>query len=168
QAYHRFVINFEQMSEEQARRWPDLITIVEAKVKPERLKLADNPDGRRRKRYWWQWGRYTPALFEAMRGVDRVVVNSQVGNQLSFAFQPTDRVFSHAVNVFVLPRYFQFALLQSRPHEYWARVLGSSMKDDLRYTPSDCFDTFPFPAVGNSDPALEAAGQEYYEFRASL
>ncbi len=48
------------------------------------------------------------------------------------------------------------------------------MKDDLRYTPSDCFDTFPFPP-GVLVPlavsprylsALEATGQTYYDHRA--
>ena len=42
------------------------------------------------------------------------------------------------------------------------------MKDDLRYTPSDCFETFPFPTAGRSHPALEAAGEAYYDFRAAL
>lgn len=42
------------------------------------------------------------------------------------------------------------------------------MKDDLRYTPSDCFETFPFPAGFESHLALEATGQAYYEFRAGL
>jgi hypothetical protein len=42
------------------------------------------------------------------------------------------------------------------------------MKDDLRYTPSDCFRTFPFPANFETDPALEAAGQSYHAFRAQL
>lgn len=42
------------------------------------------------------------------------------------------------------------------------------MKDDLRYTPSDCFETFPFPPSFESDAALEAAGKTYYEFRADL
>ena len=42
------------------------------------------------------------------------------------------------------------------------------MKDDLRYTPSDCFETFPFPPNFETNPALEAAGKEYYEFRAAL
>src|SRR5690606_17690726 len=58
--------------------------------------------------------------------------------------------------------------LQARPHEIWARFFGSSMKDDLRYTPSDCYDTFPFPENWESHPALEAAGQAYYDFRAAL
>ncbi|MBK6580208.1 MAG: hypothetical protein IPG17_29385 [Sandaracinaceae bacterium] len=42
------------------------------------------------------------------------------------------------------------------------------MKDDLRYTPSDCFETFPFPPNWQSDPTLEAVGQTYYDFRAAL
>jgi hypothetical protein len=42
------------------------------------------------------------------------------------------------------------------------------MKDDLRYTPSDCFETFPFPDGFEGDPKLEAAGKEYYEYRAAL
>ena len=42
------------------------------------------------------------------------------------------------------------------------------MKDDLRYTPSDCFETFPFPIGWDTHSDLEAAGKEYYEFRAAL
>ena len=42
------------------------------------------------------------------------------------------------------------------------------MKDDLRYTPSDCFETFPFPKGWATHPDLEAAGKTYYEYRAQL
>ena len=42
------------------------------------------------------------------------------------------------------------------------------MKDDLRYTPTNCFETFPYPAGFETNAALEAAGREYYEFRAAL
>jgi hypothetical protein len=42
------------------------------------------------------------------------------------------------------------------------------MKDDLRYTPSDCFETFPFPPSWETDPRLEEAGRAYYEFRADV
>ena len=37
-AHHRYVINFGEMSEEEARRWPDLMRIVEERVKPNRMK----------------------------------------------------------------------------------------------------------------------------------
>ena len=42
------------------------------------------------------------------------------------------------------------------------------MKDDLRYSCSDCFETFPFPFDWETNPTLEAAGKTYYEFRADL
>jgi len=42
------------------------------------------------------------------------------------------------------------------------------LEDRLRYTPSDCFETFPFPDGWQSHPALESAGAEYYELRAGL
>jgi hypothetical protein len=68
--------------------------------------------------------------------------------------------------VFPSDRMSAFAILQSRVHEVWARFFGSSIKDDLRYSPSDCFETFPFPTGDNT--ALETAACEYYEFRAKL
>ena len=42
------------------------------------------------------------------------------------------------------------------------------MKDDLRYTPSTCFETFPFPENFETNERLEAIGKEYYECRAQL
>ena len=42
------------------------------------------------------------------------------------------------------------------------------MKDDLRYTISDCFETFPFPRDWETRSTLEAVGKTYYEFRAEL
>ena len=77
-------------------------------------------------------------------------------------------VYSHALNVYPLHTYAAFCALQSRPHEVWARFFGSTMKDDLRYTPSDCFETFPFLLDWAGNPTLDVAGQAYYEFRASL
>jgi hypothetical protein len=70
--------------------------------------------------------------------------------------------------VFPLSTYAAFCALQARPHEIWARFFGSSIEDTLRYTPSDCFETFPFPENWQAHPALEAAGKTYYDFRAAL
>ena len=84
------------------------------------------------------------------------------------AFLPNDVVANEMVILFRFSDFHAFAILQSRIHEIWARFFGSSMKDDPRYTPSDCFETFPFPLDYESNPALEAAGEAYYTFRADL
>ncbi|HXG24438.1 MAG TPA: type IIL restriction-modification enzyme MmeI, partial [Chthonomonadales bacterium] len=165
---HRYVINFGEMSEDEARQWPDLMTIVEAKVKPDRMKLGDNADARRRKEHWWLWGRYTPALFETLSHIPRVLALSRVGQQGAIVFLPSSLVFAESVVVFALPTFSAFSVLQSRVHELWARFFASSMKDDLRYTPTDCFETFPFPEGLEMNGVLEQAGREYYEFRAKL
>jgi hypothetical protein len=168
-AHHRYVINFGELSEEEARAWPDLMSIIEQKVKPERMNLNMNTaDGRRRANTWWQWGRYTPALFRAIKGLDRVLVCCIVSKYLSFAFLPTKMVYSHKLNVFALEKYSSFGILQGRIHEVWAWFFSSTMKDDLNYSPSDCFEPFPFPENWETNPDLEEIGQKYYEFRAAL
>ena len=42
------------------------------------------------------------------------------------------------------------------------------MKDDLRYTPSDCFETFALAPDYEGKELLDDAGLEYYEYRATL
>ena len=60
-AHHRYVINFRDLDEDECRRrWPDLMEVVERKVKPER---EHNSRDTRRK-YWWRFGETTPALLQ--------------------------------------------------------------------------------------------------------
>ena len=61
-----------------------------------------------------------------------------------------------------------FCVLSPVLDEIWARFFGSSLEDRLRYTPSDCFETFPFHADWATHPTLEASGRAYYEYRAKL
>ncbi len=147
-----------------AEDWPDLLTIVEEKVKPERQKQSDKLGQER----WWNFLRTRPALLAALRNISRQMVVPFLCNHVQMAFVPKDAVIAGPTNVVTLDSFSAFAALQSRPHELWARTFSSSFKDDQRYTPSDCFETFPFPLGFEASAALEAAGREYYEFRAAL
>jgi hypothetical protein len=169
-SYHRYVINFGEMSEEEARAWPDLMAIVEDKVKPDRMNLNMNTaDGRRRANTWWQWGRYTPALFRAIEPLEQVlVISSQAAVHFAFAFLPSNYIFSSNLNVFPFDKYSVFCTVQCRVHEIYARFFGATIKDDLSYTPTTCFETFPFPENWETNRELESIGQEYHEFRAAL
>ena len=177
--HHRYVINFGERSEEECRReWPELMKIVERKVKPERIKK----DGKKYPRMvfeWWKFWNARPALEAAIAGSERVLAISRVGNSVSFAFMQPKSVFAESLVVFPFEQMAYLPLLQGRIHEWWARFLASSMKDDLRYSPSDCFETFPFPAAlldpTASDPAqegihqnLKAIGERYNQLRAEL
>ena len=126
-AHHRYVINFGERSEEECRRrWPDLMAIVEQRVKPERMKI--NREVRRRR--WWQFGDRQPALYSEIGGLDRVLAISRVGQQAALAFLPSRMVYADSIIVFPVDSYPAFCVLQSRTHEVWARFFGSSMKDD--------------------------------------
>jgi hypothetical protein len=167
-AHHRYVINFGERDEDECRRrCPELMAIIEARVKPERIS-KDAKKYPRMVHEWWKYWNARPELHAAIAGLERVLVCTLHSKDLSFTFLSAQAIFSHALAVFPLDTHAAFCALQSRPHEIWARFFGSSMKDDLRYTPSDCFETFPFPNNWETHAALEAAGKAYYEFRAAL
>jgi len=160
QAHHRYVINFEQMSEAEARRWPGLMNIVEDKVKGTRASHSTAE--------WWHFERFRPELYNSIGELERVLVCGQTSKYRSFLFLPSDMVYDQKLIVFVPDLLSQFALLQSRVHLNWSQFMGSSMKDDPVYTPSDCYETFPFPDGWSSRPELDSVGKGYYEFRAQL
>lgn len=149
-----------------ASDWPDLLQIVEASVRPERLK-SKNADVRAFP--WWKFWRPRNELYRTIVANSHcLVANAGASPHHAIARLPVGATFSHALAVFAYSKFAPFAALQARPHEVWARFFASSMKDDLRYTPSDCFETFPFPPGFETSPALEAAGQAYHDFRAAL
>ena len=163
QDFDRYVISFGTMPLEEAENWPDLLKIVREKVKPER----DKNKRENYKEYWWRFGEGRPGLHAAIAPLKRCLVNSRVTKHLVFAFQPADRIFSEQLYAYPFDDYAHFAALQSRIHEPWARLLSSSMRNDLRYASSDCFETFPFPppaALTMTSP-LERTGKALYETR---
>ena len=115
-------------------------------MKPERAKLTKNAIGRKRAEFWWRYGstpknlrRHRWAWSECWRSQALVNMPRSPAYQSDMVYSPTPLI------VFPFDTYAAFCALQSRPHEIWARFFGSSLKDDLRYTPSDCFETYPFP-----------------------
>jgi len=195
-AYHRYVINFEDFplrrketghswfgltektQKEQLREgvvapdypkpvaadWPDLLAIVEERVKPERLKLSDD-FGRL---YWWRFMRARPELKRAIASMPNVLVIPRVSQYATSALIEAKLVFSDQLVVCALSTMSSFAILQSQVHELWARFMASTLEDRLRYTPSDCFETFPFPLAFETNSNVECTGRAYYEFRSEL
>jgi hypothetical protein len=64
-AHRRYVINFGKMAEAEARCWPDLMAIVEEKVRPARMGLKRAHQVQR----WWQYSDPRPGLYAAVRGL---------------------------------------------------------------------------------------------------
>ena len=152
-----------------AEDWPDLLAVVERKVKPSRTSLSQTSSWNRDvARRWWQFAAYRIGLRNAIDGLDRVLSLPLVGQHLAFTFLPSQSVFSNKLYIFSMNSYSAFCILQSRIHETWARFFGSSLKDDLSYANTDCFETFPFPYNWQNQDEVEYAGSTYFEFRALM
>lgn len=150
---------------EVAEDWPELLNIVRSKVKPERD--LQNRDAVRQR--WWQYAEKRPGLYSAIKNLPVVLaINCGATPHLAFAVVANQSIFSHTAAVFAFSTHAAFAALQSRVHEVWARAFASTLEDRLRYTPSDCFETFPLPPGHADAPALEAAGAAYHDHRAAL
>ena len=115
---------------------------VQRVVKPE--KDAVRSESERRK--WWLHARTAPDMRQALAGTERFMVTSIVAKHRVWVWRPTMVLASHAVCVVARADDTTFGILHSRFHELWALRMGTSLEDRPRYTPTTCFETFPFPA----------------------
>jgi hypothetical protein len=144
-----------------AADYPDCLRIVEERVKPERL--LNNDEGARA--YWWRFLRPRSELLAAIAGLERVLVRARVSSHPCVCFEQVGIVCSEATVVVASDAYSDFALMQSTVHSDWYIKFASTLETRLRYTPSDCFETFPFPA---ETAGLESIGERYYTHRQSI
>src|SRR5690606_12087527 len=111
---------------------------------------------------WWRHWNVRPALYHAIgrhgafqshphdrkypaKPFTAVLACVRVSKHLMFDWIENDRLFTLDLIVFALQGPGDFAILQSSVHTAWAWQHGSKMKHDLRYAPSDVFETLPFP-----------------------
>ncbi|APO55355.1 BREX-1 system adenine-specific DNA-methyltransferase PglX [Bradyrhizobium diazoefficiens] len=148
-----------------AADWPNLLSIVERRVKPQRAKDKREP----RRRRWWRYAETAPGLYAAIAPLGRVLVRSLTSTQFpTFTFVPSRLVYDQTLICWCVDTHSPQSVLASRTHEIWTRFLGATMKDDSRYNIGDCFETFPFPLDFESSPALDRAGRIYHEHRSAL
>lgn len=165
-AHHRYVFNLSDLAEDEAEeQYPDLFELAIRRVRPQRSSV-------KRDTYrlnWWRFAEPQTVLYRATEALPRVLAtNCGASPHLAFEFLPKGIVYAHTLTVLAFNTFAPFTVLQSRAHELWARFFSSSMKDDLRYTPTDCFRTFPFPENFETTAMLDAAGEAYHAFRANL
>lgn len=145
-----------------AADYPECLRIVESLVKPVRLK--NNREQYRR--YWWHYAEKRPALYSTIRGLPRTLIHPLTSKHHALVYSRTDIVFSQMVVILTLGDWSDYAVVQSELHWEWVLRFGNKLETRPQYTPSDVFDTFPFPiAESNVSAQLSALGKAFYESR---
>ncbi len=131
------------------------------RVKPARDEVR-NPLERDR---WWLHARSAPDLRLAIRNLHRFIGTARVAKHRLFVWIKPPMVCDGQVVVVARSDDTTFGILHSRFHELWSLRLGTSLEDRPRYTPTTCFETFPFPAgltprdTASSLPPLQEEGR---------
>ncbi|MER7760235.1 DNA methyltransferase [Streptomyces sp. NPDC097619] len=139
----RWVIDFRERSEEDARSYLAPFAHVLKYVRPDREKRNDLTG----RKFWWRFLRSRPALFEAISGLDRIIIITRHSKSVMPARVATGQVPSEATVIFASDDAAMLAWLSSAQHYWWATTWASTMKGDLRYTPSDILETLPRPEM---------------------
>jgi hypothetical protein len=144
----RWVIDFNDWTEDRAQTFVLPYQRVDASVRPERQRTNANGDSVLRKplpERWWQYAEKRPAMRRAIADLDEVLVIARVSKSVMPMRIPTGQVTSEQVVVFASDSYSAQAVLSSNLHQIWAITYGSTLETRVRYTPSDVFETFPRP-----------------------
>lgn len=162
----RCVVNLGKRTEAEARQFTEVFRIVEERVKPARLAQKNETA----KRYWWRYYRYNEDCYRRLATLKQCFVAAATTKYLNFSKVEPGPIFLNTLYVLVSDRWDQYAVLQSAVHESWARKYSGSLKQDLRYSSTDCFENFPFPGQRTSVPlsSLASVGESYHDHRKGL
>jgi hypothetical protein len=138
-----WLVDFTGFSEDEAALFEAPFKHVQMLVRPERAK--------KREPYlfekYWLHKRSSPDMRKAIKPLKRFIATPMVSKYRLFAWLPTIRIPENAAIVIARADDATFGILHSRFHELWSLRMGTFMGvgNDPRYTPTTCFETFPFP-----------------------
>jgi hypothetical protein len=140
---------------------------VEKTVKPQR---ESNKREMYRKK-WWLHAETRPGMRKAVQNLARYLVTTGVSKFRLFVWVENCVLSDGAVFVFARSDDYFFGVLNSRIHEVWSLVQGTQVREresGFRYTPTTCFETFPFPEPTSEQCSMIGdAARELNELRAA-
>ena len=117
---------------------------VKEKVMPTRVKNKM----RWRAENWWLHGYPATTMRQALAPLSKYIGTPKVAKHRFFVWLGAEMLPSNLVVAVASDDDYLFGVLSSSIHELWARQVGSQLREadsGGTYTPTTCFDTFPFP-----------------------
>jgi hypothetical protein len=132
------------------------------KVKPERDK---NNEPRTRDNFWIH-KRPGSDMRDAVAPLSRCLAVVRHAKHLIFSWLNPVILPDDGIYIFARDEDWFMGLMQSRIHRVWALNRGTFLEDRPRYTPTTCFETFPFPrATPAQETAIAAVAKELNQLR---
>ena len=147
----KWIIYFAEMPEDEAASYEMPYEYVKDKVHPVRVKNNEE----RARRLWWQHRRPATEMWEAANRLTRYIITPRVSKFRLFVWVASNVLPDDGTYMFAREDDYFFGLLQSSLHEMWSLRSGTWLGkgNDPRYTPTTCFETFPFPWPPGQEPA---------------
>lgn len=142
----RFIVDFGLRPLQVAMEYPAALALVEARVKPAR----DKNKVKRRRERWWLFGSPASEMRNAIEPLPRYVAGNAQGKRFLFCWVDAAVCPSNLTNVFAFSDDYAMGILTSSIHGAWAHSESSTLEDRPRYTPTSCFETFPWPQPGEA------------------
>ena len=137
-----WLVDFASLPESDAALFEKPFEHTVVHVKP----LRENNPRKTRREKWWLHGENGSGWRKESAPISRYIATSQVSKHRFFVWLPVS-VWPHQTVISIARADdTTFGILHSRFHELWALRLGTSLEDRPRYTPTTCFETYPFPA----------------------
>ena len=117
----------------------------------------------RQAKFWWLFARPCPDMRNAIAGLTRFIVTPRVSKHRVFAWVSPEFLCDSALVVYARSDDYSLGVLHSRLHEVWALKLGTRLETRPRYTPTTCFETFPFPEPTDAQRTAIASAAKHLE-----
>src|SRR3990172_5855128 len=130
------------MAREEAALYEAPFEYVNQRVRPQREASRTTIEA------WWLHERPRIDMRRALARLERFIVTPRVSKHRLFAWVPAGTLPDSATIAIARDDDHTFGVLHSRPHELWARALGTQLREvesGFCYTPTTTFETFPFP-----------------------
>ena len=139
-----WVIDFDKMTEADCSLFEAPFAHVVEFVKPTRIDLRRDWH----RLHWWCHGDPRPSMKLALQNIERQIITPRVSKHRVFAWFSNQVLPDSAVVAIARADDTTFGILHSRFHELWSLRMCTwlGVGNDPRYTPTTCFETFPFPA----------------------
>ncbi|XWK88038.1 MAG: DNA methyltransferase [Phormidium sp.] len=159
----RWIIDFNDMSLENAIEYKLVFDHVKTYVKPER----DNNRRETTKLNWWKYGEKRPAMRKALASLPYCFAVPEVSKWAIFIPSPSEWLPGNKTKVVASDDFYVLGILTSSTHRIWMHAQKSTLKSDIAYTHNTCFETFPFPqnCLEKIKTEIRAAMQAIHDYR---